>query len=97
MKKESQSILKALSDDTRLSIVLFLSSRFEASCGEISSGLSELTQPTISHHFKVLTDAGVVSVRKEGVTCHYSLEKKFLKEHGIDVQKLFQDDILVAI
>ena len=89
MKDGIQNILKALSDETRLRIVIFLSSRVEASCAEVSNELQELTQPTISHHFKVLSDAGIVSVHKEGVACFYSIEKQNLKKYGIDIEKMF--------
>ena len=90
MKESVQNILKALGDDTRLRIVAFLLSKNEAGCAEISSELSELTQPTISHHFKVLSEAGIVSVRKEGVACFYKLEKIVLQSHGIDVGKMLK-------
>lgn len=90
MKESVQNILKALSDDTRLRIVDFLHTKEEASCGQISNELSELTQPTISHHFKVLAEAGIVSVRKEGVACFYKLEKDQLQNHGIDVCKMLR-------
>ena len=32
-----------------------------------------ITQPTLSHHMKVLCDCGLVNVRKEGKWSHYSL------------------------
>ena len=32
-----------------------------------------ITQPTLSHHMKVLCDCGLVNVRKEGKWIHYSL------------------------
>jgi ArsR family transcriptional regulator, arsenate/arsenite/antimonite-responsive transcriptional repressor len=63
---------KALSDPTRLSIVNSLANREECCVCEFQHlGLS---QPTISHHLKVLREAGVVEVaRKRGTWTFYRL------------------------
>jgi ArsR family transcriptional regulator, arsenate/arsenite/antimonite-responsive transcriptional repressor len=73
--KEFQSLstrFKALSDPTRLAIVNRLASRDEACVCEFDSlGLS---QPTISHHLKVLREAGLVEIsRKRGTYFFYRL------------------------
>ena len=64
-------ILKALADPNRLKIVDLLS------CGELCAcdilEQVEFTQPTLSHHMKVLMDSGLVKGRKEGVWMHYSI------------------------
>ena len=49
-----------------------------------------LTQPTLSHHFNKLVDAGIITNRKEGVLWFYSINKQFLKEKGIDLKKLLE-------
>jgi ArsR family transcriptional regulator len=60
---------KALADPTRLAIVNRLASRGEACVCEFSSlGLS---QPTISHHLKVLREAGLVEVAYERKTWNF--------------------------
>ena len=57
---------KALADPTRLAIVNRLASRDEACVCEFSSlGLS---QPTISHHLKVLREAGLIEVSRKRKT-----------------------------
>jgi ArsR family transcriptional regulator len=63
---------KALSDPTRLAIVNSLAGRDEGCVCEFQSlGLS---QPTISHHLKVLREAGLVEVaRKHGTWTFYRL------------------------
>ena len=63
---------KALSDPTRLSIVNSLANREECCVCEFQHlGLS---QPTISHHLKVLREAGLVEVaRKRGTWTFYRL------------------------
>jgi ArsR family transcriptional regulator, arsenate/arsenite/antimonite-responsive transcriptional repressor len=63
---------KALSDPTRLSIVNSLANREECCVCEFQHlGLS---QPTISHHLKILREAGLVDVaRKRGTWTYYRL------------------------
>ena len=56
-------VLHALSDPVRLEIVLKLAGE-----GEVACGCFGLTMPksSLSHHFKVLRNAGVVTTRREG-------------------------------
>ncbi len=76
--EEQIPILKALSDRNRLAIVDMLS------CGELCAcRLLEhfhITQPTLSHHMKVLTDCGLVVGRRDGVWMYYSLNQKRAEE-----------------
>ncbi len=81
-------IFKALADETRLQIVAFLSKRRGGSCGEISAHFDTLSQPTLSHHFKILADAGIITVEKRSVSRYYTLNKKHLKAFGIEADKL---------
>jgi ArsR family transcriptional regulator, arsenate/arsenite/antimonite-responsive transcriptional repressor len=81
-------ILKSLADKTRLEMVVELEKKGSMTCAEVSSKFSALTQPTLSHHFKILTKAGVITVTKEGTSCRYSLNTKTLKQAGI-VPQLF--------
>ena len=73
--KEFESLstrFKALSDPTRLAIVNRLASRDEACVCEFDS--LGLAQPTISHHLKVLREAGLVEIsRKRGTYFFYRL------------------------
>src|SRR5450432_196435 len=56
--------LKALADATRFRIVQEVARAGELSCGEVGEHFT-LSQPTISHHLKVLLDAGVLLARNE--------------------------------
>ena len=60
---ELSSVLHALSDPARLEIVRGLADGDEPSCGTFDLGLSKAT---LSHHFKVLREAGLVRTRPEG-------------------------------
>jgi DNA-binding transcriptional ArsR family regulator len=60
---ELSAVLHALSDPARLEIVRRLARGDEPSCGMFELGLSKAT---LSHHFKVLRECGVVRTRPEG-------------------------------
>src|SRR3954469_14932937 len=64
---------KALADPSRLAIVHRLAGA-EGVCGWESTGRLGLAQPTVSHHLKVLRQAGLVEVaRKRGTWVYYRL------------------------
>jgi ArsR family transcriptional regulator len=67
-------LLKALADPTRLRLVSILAAHEggEACVCELTEPLG-LTQPTISHHLKILVDAGIFSRDKRGVWAYYAL------------------------
>lgn len=64
-------IIKALSDPNRLKIIDILSCGEKCACDILEE--FDFTQPTLSHHMKVLIECGIVECRKEGVWNHYSL------------------------
>ena len=64
-------ICKALGDSNRLKIVKMLSDGEKCGCKLLEA--FEITQPTLSHHMKILCDCGLVTARKEGKWTHYSL------------------------
>ena len=68
------SLLKALADPTRLRLVSMVAAHEggEACVCELTEPLG-LTQPTISHHLKVLIDAGILTRDKRGVWAYYAL------------------------
>jgi len=67
-------ILKALADPTRLRLVSMVAAHDggEACVCELTDPLG-LTQPTISHHLKVLVDAGIFTRDKRGKWAYYAL------------------------
>jgi DNA-binding transcriptional ArsR family regulator len=74
---ELPAVLHALSDPARLQIVRQLAVGDECTCGTFDLGLSKAT---LSHHFRVLREAGVVRTRPEGRTRMLSLRKDELDE-----------------
>ncbi len=66
-------LFKALSDPTRLRIVSMLAADGAELCACDIESAFELSQPTISHHLKLLRTAGLVSAEKRGLWVYYSL------------------------
>jgi len=66
-------VFKALSDPIRLRILGLLSSREMCVC-EVMVAL-DLTQPTASHHLRILENVALVKDRKEGKWVFYSIAK----------------------
>ena len=75
--EEHSVFFKALSDPNRLMIVDMLS------CGELCACVIlekfNITQPTLSHHMKVLCDCGLVNGRKDGKWIYYSLNNESIQ------------------
>jgi ArsR family transcriptional regulator, arsenate/arsenite/antimonite-responsive transcriptional repressor len=67
-------ILKALADPTRLRLVSMVAAHEggEACVCELTDPLG-LTQPTISHHLKILVDAGIFTRDKRGKWAYYAI------------------------
>jgi DNA-binding transcriptional ArsR family regulator len=63
-------VLHALSDPVRLQIVRALAEREEQSCSAVESSVSK---STLSHHFKVLREAGITHTRVNGTHRYVSL------------------------
>jgi DNA-binding transcriptional ArsR family regulator len=57
--------LKALSHPERFRMVREIGAAGELSCGQVAEQF-DLSQPTMSHHLKLLADAGILVVRTEG-------------------------------
>ena len=60
-----EKISKALADKTRLKIFEAISALGHMNCGQIVS-LQGVTPATVSHHLKILSEAGLISCRREG-------------------------------
>jgi ArsR family transcriptional regulator len=68
-------IFKALADPARLRVLSLIAAQpgAEACVCELTEPLG-LSQPTVSHHLKILTEAGVLAREKRGVWAYYQLE-----------------------
>ncbi|MGX7201333.1 transcriptional regulator [Enterococcus plantarum] len=79
--------LKTITDPKRMKIIDLLS------CGEMCACdilvHFDFTQPTLSHHMKILEKAGFVHVTKKGKWHHYSLNQEELKIFMKEFNQLF--------
>ncbi|MEM3403096.1 MAG: metalloregulator ArsR/SmtB family transcription factor [Nitrososphaeria archaeon] len=80
VEEKKEKIFKALADTTRLRILKLLKVREMCVC-EIMIAL-DLTQPTTSHHLKILENAGLIKRRKKGKWVFYN--RKDLKRLEIN-------------
>lgn len=64
-------IFKAFCDANRLTILGLLQNGELCACKLLEA--LHIGQPTLSHHMKILCDAGIVAGRKEGKWTHYSM------------------------
>ena len=69
---EISAMMKALSDPNRLMIAEMLSDGEKCACKLLER--FNISQPTLSHHMKILCGAGLIRGRKEGKWMHYSLD-----------------------
>ena len=79
--EETAGLLKAVADPARLRILEFLlepqgecCARDDGVCGCDFETLLDLSQPTVSHHLKILVQAGLLRAQKRGRWTYYALE-----------------------
>ena len=70
-EKNMVAIFKALGDENRIRILKLLHSGEKCACKLLEE--LNISQSTLSHHMKILCDAGIVTGRKEGKWMHYSI------------------------
>ncbi len=72
-------VLKALADKGRFRMVQEIAAAGELSCGQVGERF-DLAQPTISHHLKILAEAEVLLVRRNGQHAIISVNHDILEE-----------------
>ena len=74
-------VAKALADPMRFRLLRAIAARRELSCQELTA-LFPISQATVSHHLRVLSEAGLVAVRQEGTFHHYRVITAALDAHA---------------
>jgi ArsR family transcriptional regulator len=84
MSAEQAAILapmfKALGDPVRLRLMSMIASTGSEACVCDLSGDFDLSQPTISHHLKVLRQAGLVASERRGTWVYYRVHPEALRQ-----------------
>ncbi|MBQ3193502.1 MAG: winged helix-turn-helix transcriptional regulator [Oscillospiraceae bacterium] len=78
--KKIAKIFKALCDENRVQIMKLLRTGEKCACKLLEE--LNISQPTLSHHMKILGDSGLVTGRKEGKWMHYSICCDGVKQIG---------------
>lgn len=76
--KKTAVVFKAFCDENRIRILLLLQEGEKCACELLEK--MNITQPTLSHHMKILCDSGIVAGRKDGKWMHYSISKEGLEK-----------------
>lgn len=77
--EDAARLFRALGDETRLAILKQLREQGEV-CACNFLACCDRAQPTVSHHLKVLREAGLVDAEKRGLWVYYSLNARRLEE-----------------
>jgi ArsR family transcriptional regulator len=80
-------VARALADPTRFRLLRAIAARAEISCRELVA-LFPVSQATVSHHLKVLAEAGLVSARQDGPYHRYRAVEGALEAHARDLTRL---------
>lgn len=83
-------VLKAMADPRRLKIISLLSCGAMCACDVLEH--FEFTQPTLSHHMKVLEQAKIVTVTKDRQWHYYELNEMFASNFMDELKELMIDN-----
>lgn len=79
-------VFKAFCDENRLQVLELLQSGEKCACVLLES--LKISQPTLSHHMKILCESGIVTGRKEGKWTYYSISDEGVQEAQTLLSKL---------
>ena len=88
-ERRTALIFKAFCDENRIRILRLLRGGEKCAC-RLLEELS-ISQPTLSHHMKILCDSGIVVGRKEGKWMHYRISSE-----GVQIAKEYLNGLTVA-
>lgn len=85
--KKITVVFKAFCDENRIKILRLLADGEKCACKLLEE--MNVTQPTLSHHMKILCDSGIVVGRKEGKWMYYSISAD-----GAEIAKKYIDELI---
>jgi ArsR family transcriptional regulator, arsenate/arsenite/antimonite-responsive transcriptional repressor len=86
-REKVERISKALGDETRLRIFEAISSTEKMTCTDIVS-MRGVTPATVSHHLRILQEAGLIACRREGQFVYSESSPKVLQEYMQELSTL---------
>lgn len=82
----NSKVFKAFCDEKRLQIIELLRGGEKCACVLLND--LNISQPTLSHHMKILCESGIVAWRKDGKWTHYSISAEGVEAAQILLAKL---------
>ncbi|MGN0739171.1 MAG: ArsR/SmtB family transcription factor [Treponema sp.] len=76
--QNAAELCRALGDENRLKIIDLLTQGEQCACRLLEK--FNITQPTLSHHIKILSECGLVKSRRDGKWTHYSINCETFRE-----------------
>jgi ArsR family transcriptional regulator len=89
-------LLAALADPVRLSIVRKLAT-CDGICACDFTDVADVSQPTVSHHLRVLRETGIVTSERRGSWIHYRLAPAAIGRLGAIARELVPGDFVPAM
>lgn len=89
--KEWLKFFKAVCDENRQKILQLIRSEGEVNASTIVKKM-KLSQPTVSHHLKILCDAGITMAKKKQKEVFYTISQKNIASCCKDFMKFFRCD-----
>jgi len=87
---KNTQVFKAFCDETRLIVLSHLQSGEKCACVLLEQ--VSVSQPTLSHHMKILVESGIVTPRKEGKWTYYSISSD-----GVNIAKELLHKLTLAM
>jgi DNA-binding transcriptional ArsR family regulator len=86
-RSQVEKISKALADETRLRIFEAISAKDRMNCGEIVT-MRGITPATVSHHLKVLQEAGLIACKRKGQFVYSESVPERIEEYARALAKM---------
>jgi len=87
-------ISKALSDPNRLQIIQMITDQERCACKLLEH--FNISQPTLSHHIRILSDCNLIQTRKDGKWSHYSMNMDTMEAYKNYVNTLYKAALVSA-
>ena len=79
-------VSRALADPRRMDILERIANAKEVACAALANE-SDVSQPTISHHLKELSVAGLIKPRREAKFCYYRLDRSVWADYLAEMRR----------
>lgn len=93
--KEVVEMFKAIADENRLKILSILTHGRLCACDILEN--MDLSQPTVSHHLKILQQAGLITVEKKGRWNYYSIVDEKIADMKTVLEAMINKEVDIQV